>query len=314
ARKAVSKAKDVVEEAAPLPTKPKKMARKLATTAIKKMAGRVLESGAEMIRNAADRAASTGGEAIGNTARGAIWNTAREAIGNPTRRRLPIQKSVDVAVPLRVVWEEWMAFEVLPEGVHNVTEIERDGSELVGRTSGPRSADWAAEVLDERERQSFAWQSHEGSDCAGLITFHELSDRLTRVELNLDVVPTSVPETVQLTTHLADRHAEIELRRFKARLELINPDLYEEDEEAPDEEEGADEDRDEEDRADEPENRAADEPDGEPQDSEPEDSEPQDSEAEDSEAQDSDDGPDDADQDPHEDQPQDDLDEQDEAA
>ncbi len=179
----------------------------------------MLESGAEVIRHAADRAAATGGEVAEKTA----------------HKRLPIQQSIDVGVPLRVAWEEWMALDVLPEGVHNVTDIERDGNELFGRTTGVHSVDWAAEVLDERERQSFAWQSHEGSDCAGLVTFHELSARLTRIELNLDVVPTSVPETVQLAMHLADRKAEAELRRFKARLELISPDLYEEDEEESDE-------------------------------------------------------------------------------
>jgi hypothetical protein len=94
-----------------------------------------------------------------------------------------------------------------------------------------RNEDWVAEILDEREQQSFAWQSQEGSDCAGLITFHKLSDRLTRIELNLDVVPTGVAETIQLATHRADAKAERDLRRFKARLELINPDLYEPEEE-----------------------------------------------------------------------------------
>jgi uncharacterized membrane protein len=152
----------------------------------------------------------------------------------PSTSRLPIQRSVDIAVPVRVAWEEWMAFECLPEGIHTVTEVERDGDELVGRTSGPLPTDWAAEILDEREQQSFAWQSHQGSDCAGLVTFHELSKRLTRIELNLDVVPTSVAENFQLTTRIADHRAETELRRFKARLELINPDLYEDEEdEAP---------------------------------------------------------------------------------
>ncbi len=68
-----------------------------------------------------------------------------------------------------------MALEFLPEGVHTVVEIERDGDELFGRTSGLRPTDWAAEILDEREQESFAWQSHEGSDCAGLATFHDLS-------------------------------------------------------------------------------------------------------------------------------------------
>jgi uncharacterized membrane protein len=196
--------------------KPNKLARRLAGKAIKAVAKRAasgtLEAGAAVIRAAADRAADTGHKAVETTA----------------HKRLPIQRHVDIAVPLAVAWEEWLEFEGIPEGIHTVTDIERDGVELTGQTSGPRQTDWAAEILDEREQESFAWQSYEGSDCAGLLTFHALSERLTRVELNLDVVPTGVAETVQLATRLADRKAEADLRRFKARLELISPDLYEE--------------------------------------------------------------------------------------
>jgi uncharacterized membrane protein len=142
-------------------------------------------------------------------------------------KRLPIQVSIDVAVPLAVAWEEWMTFESLTDGVHGTEDVQRDGDYLIGRTAGPRSADWEAEIVDEREQESFAWRSTTGSDCAGLVTFHRLSDRLTRIELDLDVLPTSPGETLVLSLHLAHRRAEAELRRFKARAEFINPDLYE---------------------------------------------------------------------------------------
>ncbi len=191
--------------------KPNKFARKLAAKAAKRLISKALESAAGVVRAAADRAAETTQEAAERTA----------------HKRLPIQRSVDVAVPIRVAWSEWEALEFIPEGVDTIIDIERDGATLVGRTAGMRGHEWAAEVIDERERESFAWQSHVGSDCAGLITFHELSERLTRIELNLDVVPAGVGETVQLATHRADRKAELDLRRFKARLELISPDLYE---------------------------------------------------------------------------------------
>lgn len=179
------------------------------------MSARALESGAELVRHAADRAAEASGGAL-------------DAAGT---HRLPIQRSVDVAVPLGVAWQEFMALDALPEGPHTVTGIERDGSTLTGRTHGQ---EWKAEILDERERESFAWRSHAGSDCAGLVTFHELSPRLTRLEMNLDVVPTGLGESVALSTRLADRRAEAELRRFKARVELIDPDTYPEEERAAD--------------------------------------------------------------------------------
>jgi uncharacterized membrane protein len=189
----------------------------------------------------------------GRRALGSVLGSARDAAGAvrertsgtvaPHVRRLPIQRSVDVAVPVLVAWDEWMALESLPEGMHRVEDIERDGDMLYGSISGLKIDDeWEAEILDEREGESFAWRSSGASDVAGLVTFHALADRLTRIEMELDVVPSRVGEAAGLALHLADRRAERELRAFKARLETINPDDYpplddEVEDEADDEEE-----------------------------------------------------------------------------
>ncbi len=220
------KAAEAGKAVAKVTPKPTALARKFALKALKKAAETAANAGAGVIRNAADRAASAGNGTVGR----AIDTVTENPVQKLAHQRLPIQRSVDIAVPLRVAWEEWLMFESLPEGAHTVSDIERDDNVLSGRTDGPRPAGWEAEILDERSQQSFAWQSHQGSDCAGLITFHRLSERLTRLELNLDIVPTSLAEAAQLTTRIADRRAEAELRRFKARLELINPDLYQDDE------------------------------------------------------------------------------------
>ncbi len=120
-----------------------------------------------------------------------------------------------------------MTFESFTEGIHRIEDIERDGDRLHGRTAPPLSTEWEAEITDEREHADFAWRSVKGSDCAGLVAFRPLSERLTRIQLDVDVLPTSPAETAVLTLHLAHRRAEAELRRFKARLEFTNPDVYE---------------------------------------------------------------------------------------
>ena len=165
-------------------------------------------------------------DAVGSTA-----GSVRERVSTPIAsrvRRVPIQLSIDIAVPVPVAWDEWMKLESLPEGMHRVEDIEWDGDDfLVGRLSGVKVDDyWEAEVVDERQDESFAWRSSGASDCAGLITFHELADRLTRVELELDVIPSRMGEAAGLALHLADRRAERELRAFKARVEMICPDDY----------------------------------------------------------------------------------------
>jgi uncharacterized membrane protein len=163
-------------------------------------------------------------------------DTVREAVPHDAvpdallarARTLPIQRSVDVAVPIDVAWDHWTEFEHLPEGTHRVTKVERDGDDrLIGRLEGPHfSRRWEAEIVDERIDESFAWHSNGGSDCSGLVTFHELSDRLTRLELHLDVIPGGVSDAMTLMLRIADRRAETELRRFKAEVEALDPDEY----------------------------------------------------------------------------------------
>jgi uncharacterized membrane protein len=190
---------------------PKRLAGKAAKKAVKLMARKTAEMGAEAMRRAADRAALAG----------------RSAVDAGMSQRLPIQLSIDVAVPIHVAWEEWRSWGSLPEGVHRIEDVERDGDSLLGHTAGPRSVDWEAEIKDEREDESFAWRSVAGSDVAGLATFHQISERLTRIELDLDVMPTNPAEAVTLALHLAHRRAEADLRRFKAHVEFISPDAYE---------------------------------------------------------------------------------------
>jgi uncharacterized membrane protein len=153
---------------------------------------------------------------------------AKTAAGTSPARTLPMQRSVDVAAPIDVAWAEWEQLGFIPEGTHRIAGVERDDDGcMVGHVQGLHvERDWEAEILDEREEESFAWRSVGGSDVSGLVTFHPLAGRLTRVELHLDVIPSGIAETLELVTRVADRRAEAELRRFKADVETLEPDEY----------------------------------------------------------------------------------------
>lgn len=187
-----------------------RLARKALLKAVKAVGRRALGAGEGAVRSLA----------------GELPEMRHRALEAALDRRLPIQVSIDIAVPVAIVWDEWITLESLFEGVDRIVDIERDGDQLFGRIAG-RDRDWEAEINDERPCQSFAWRSYEGSDCAGLVTFHSLSERLTRVEIDLDVVPTGPAQAMAFASHLAHRRAQSELRRFKAKLEFINPDVYE---------------------------------------------------------------------------------------
>ena len=184
---------------------------KLTTKIVGRTAAKRLEGPREALASLADHVPGNGGSSL----------TQR-------LRSVPIQCSIDIAVPLEVVYDEWMKLEFLPEGAHRVERIKRRGERLKGHIAGALAQDaaWQAEIREERSDESFAWRSTKGSDCLGLATFHRLADRLTRIELELDVVPVRPAEAFELLTHIADRRAETDLRRFKARLERISPDDY----------------------------------------------------------------------------------------
>jgi uncharacterized membrane protein len=142
-------------------------------------------------------------------------------------RQVPVQISLDVAVPVAVAYDSWTQLEFLPEGAHRVQAIKRRGEKLVGEVHASNATRrWKAEIRDERRDESFAWRSTRGSDVAGLITFHRIGDRLTRLELNLDIVPVNTSEAIALTLRLSDRMALADLRRFKLRVETMSPDAY----------------------------------------------------------------------------------------
>ncbi len=187
------------------------VAKKAAKKTLKTVSRRSLQAGGEALRSAG----SLGRQAM------------RAGMSRVVDHRPPVQASVDVAAPISVVWAEWMTFEWFTEGLHSIEEIERDGDELTGRVVAPHERDWRAEIVDEREQQAFAWRSYEGTDCAGLVTFHQLSERLTRVEADLDVMPTNPGETFLLSLPVPARRAERVLQMFKAHVEFINPDEYE---------------------------------------------------------------------------------------
>jgi uncharacterized membrane protein len=192
--------------------------KQVAKAALKGSAG----FAGDLLRRAGRRAV----QGASRTLQRATADGADELLGRV--RRLPIQQSIDVAVPVAVAWEQWLEFEHFPDAIRTVSDVEREGDELTGCIEGLRSREWRAEVLDERECDSFAWRTTEGSDTAGLVTFHELSERLTRIELNLDAHPLDLTEAAGLALHVADRRVQAQLRRFKAQAELLSPDVYDE--------------------------------------------------------------------------------------
>jgi uncharacterized membrane protein len=137
-------------------------------------------------------------------------------------RRMPIQQSVDVAVPIKVAYNRWTLFEDWPEFMHRFETVEQpDDTTLSFSTKfWGITRRFEAEIVEQRPDQRIEWNVTEGPAHTGVVTFHELADRLTRIEVSMDVEPHGLLEKTARGMRFTKRAVRADLHRFKALIEL----------------------------------------------------------------------------------------------
>jgi uncharacterized membrane protein len=137
-------------------------------------------------------------------------------------RRMPIQQSADVAVPIKVAYNRWTLFEDWPEFMHRFETVEQaDDTTLSFSTKmWGITRRFEAEIVEQRPDQRIEWNVTEGPAHTGVVTFHQLADRLTRIEVSLDFDPHGMFEKMARGMRFTKRAVRADLHRFKALIEL----------------------------------------------------------------------------------------------
>src|SRR3954469_8190481 len=142
--------------------------------------------------------------------------------GTGKGRRMPVQQSVDVAAPIDVVYDQWTQFEDYPKFMHRVQRVEqRDDSHVAfhAKVWGINRM-WEAEIVEQRPDERIVFKSVNGVQLTGVVTFHDMAERLTHIELNIDVDPNGPIEKIARGTRVIKRAARAGLKRFKAFVEM----------------------------------------------------------------------------------------------
>jgi uncharacterized membrane protein len=137
-------------------------------------------------------------------------------------RRMPVQQSVDVAVPIETAYNQWTQFEDWPTFMHRVTNVsqEDDCSVSFSTKIWTRKREFTAKIETQRPDERIKWRVSQGITHTGVVTFHEIAPRLTRIELSLDVDPGSLIEKAARGMRHVKRAARADLHRFKAFIEM----------------------------------------------------------------------------------------------
>jgi uncharacterized membrane protein len=138
-------------------------------------------------------------------------------------RRMPVQQSIDVAVPIQTAYNQWTQYEEWPEFMHRVKRVNQEDPTEVSFTAKiwGKSKEFKAKIVTARPGEKIKWEVTEGINHTGWITFHELGPKLTRLELSLDLEPGGLLEKAARGMRHVKRAARGDLHRFKAYIEAL---------------------------------------------------------------------------------------------
>ncbi|MBV9941222.1 MAG: SRPBCC family protein [Solirubrobacterales bacterium] len=137
-------------------------------------------------------------------------------------RRMPVQQSVDIGLPIETVYNQWTQFGEWPNFMHRVTRVtqEDDCTVCFATKIWGMSREFTANIETQRPNERIKWRVSEGMIHTGVVSFHELGPNLTRVLLSFDVQPGGMIEKAARGMRHVKRAALGDLHRFGAFIEM----------------------------------------------------------------------------------------------
>jgi len=132
-----------------------------------------------------------------------------------------VDKSIEVNVPIHTAYNQWTQFEDFPqfmEGVKEVRQLDDTHLHWVASVAG-KEEEWDAQITEQSPDQRIAWSSRSGARNGGVVTFHRISDDVTRIMLQIEYDPQSFTEKAGDALGLVSRRVEGDLQRFKEFIE-----------------------------------------------------------------------------------------------
>jgi uncharacterized membrane protein len=177
---------------------------------------------AEVGKDAASKASGGGGLAgVAGKAAGVLTKGGGGDGGKKTRR-LPIQRWTDVAVPLDTAYEKWTQFEEYPKFMHRVLSVEEQDDNRIAWEEKIwfSKREWEGEILERSKNDRIVWKTVKGTSHTGVVSFHKLDRKLTRVMVTVDFHPAGMMEKMASGLRFVKRAVQADLARFKAYAEL----------------------------------------------------------------------------------------------
>ncbi|MFE0888528.1 SRPBCC family protein [Streptomyces rochei] len=138
-----------------------------------------------------------------------------------------IMESVDIGVPLRTVYDQWTQlqdFSGFTKGVQSVSPHDEVTSDWTAKIAFSTRS-WKATVQKQIPDQRIVWTSEGAKGSTnGVVTFHELAPRLTRVVVVVEYYPAGFFEKTGNLWRAQGRRLRLDLKHFARHVTLRGED------------------------------------------------------------------------------------------
>jgi uncharacterized membrane protein len=141
--------------------------------------------------------------------------------GSSASSAITIEEAIEVAVPLSTAYNQWTQFEEFPkfmEGIQEVKQLDDTVLHWAATVAGKR-AEWDAKIVEQEPDRRIVWESVDGKQTRGTVTFAEVEPGRTRINLNMSYTPEGVAEKVGSAAGMDDRRVRGDLERFRELIE-----------------------------------------------------------------------------------------------
>ena len=103
-------------------------------------------------------------------------------------------------------------------GVDEVRQVDETHLHWVASVAG-KQEEWDAEITDQVPDEKIAWKATSGKENAGVVTFHPVGDRRTKIALRMDWESEGMIEALGSMLGQDGRQVQSDLEQFKALVE-----------------------------------------------------------------------------------------------
>ncbi|MCC8340694.1 SRPBCC family protein [Streptomyces sp. R1] len=136
-----------------------------------------------------------------------------------------IMETVDIGVPLRTVYDQWTQlqdFSGFTKGVQSVSPHDEVTSDWTAKIAFSTRS-WKATVREQIPDQRISWTSEGAKGSTnGVVTFHELAPRLTRVVVVVEYYPAGFFEKTGNLWRAQGRRLRLDLKHFARHVTLTD--------------------------------------------------------------------------------------------